>query len=49
MGLYVPRLVFVSMTQFSPGAVYLVLANTHYDRSKSLRSWDKYLKYLEKA
>ena len=42
-GLYLPRGVFVRLRRFSPGAVCLVLANTHYDRSKSLRSWHDYL------
>lgn len=45
-GLYTPRLTFCDLYDFSPGAVCLVLANTHYDMSKSLRSKDDYLKFL---
>jgi hypothetical protein len=44
-GLFLPRGVFVRLRRFSPGAVCLVLANTHYDRSKSLRSWHDYLAF----
>ena len=44
-GLFLPRGVFVRLRHFSPGAVCLVLANTHYDRSKSLRTWGEYLAF----
>lgn len=43
-GLYVPRMIFVRLFHFSPGGVCLVLASTHYDMRKSLRSWPEYLK-----
>ena len=46
-GLYTPRLTFCDLYDFSPGAVCLVLANTHYDMSKSLRNKNDYLKFLE--
>jgi len=42
VGLYVPRMLFQTLYQFSADAVCLVLANTHYDMSKSIRSWDAY-------
>lgn len=45
-GLYVPRLIFTNLYNFSPGAVCLVLANTHYDMSKSIRSWEDYLRAI---
>ena len=41
-GLYVPRMLFVKLRDFSPGAVCLVLASTHYDMSRSIRSWEQY-------
>ena len=41
-GLYIPRLIFTNLLDFSPGAVGLVLCSTHYDRTRSLRSWDAY-------
>lgn len=46
-GLYIPRLTFTDLYDFSPDAVCLVLANTHYDMGKSLRSMDTYMNYLK--
>lgn len=46
-GLYVPRLTFTYLYDFSSDAVCLVLANTFYDMGKSLRSIDKYMNYLK--
>jgi WxcM-like, C-terminal. len=50
-GIYVPRMVYVRLYDFSSGAVLLILANTVYDRTRSLRSWSEYLaaKGLPKA
>jgi len=45
-GVYTPRMVFIRLYDFSPGAVCLVLASTHYDISKSIRSWEDYLKAM---
>ena len=45
-GLYIPRLLFVDLYDFSTGAVCLVLANTHYDITKSIRNRQDYLSYL---
>ena len=47
-GLYVPRLIFTDLYDFTPGAVCLVLSSTHYDMGMSLRSLDAYLDYLKK-
>lgn len=46
-GLYVPRLLFTRLYNFTNDAVCLVLANTHYDMSKSLRTMDDYLNVLK--
>lgn len=46
-GLYVPRLTFTDLYDFSPDAVCLVLANTHYDMGKSLRNMHDYMEYLK--
>jgi len=46
-GLYVPRLTFTELYDFSPDAVCLVLASTHYDMKKSLRNMNDYLEYLK--
>jgi hypothetical protein len=47
MGLYVPRLTYTDLYDFSNDAVCLVLANTHYDMSKSLRSMNDFLNYVK--
>lgn len=47
-GVYVPRLTFTDLYEFSADAVCMVLANTHYDMGRSLRSYDAYISYLEK-
>ncbi|MDI6736018.1 MAG: FdtA/QdtA family cupin domain-containing protein [bacterium] len=46
IGLYVPRMIFQQLYDFSECAVCLVLANTHYDISKSLRSLEEYLEII---
>ncbi len=45
-GLYVPRMIWTRMYDFSLGAVLLVLASTKYDRGRSLRTWSDYLRAL---
>jgi dTDP-4-dehydrorhamnose 3,5-epimerase-like enzyme len=47
-GIYIPRMIFTNMYDFSEDAVCLVLANTHYDINKSIRNWDDFLKEVEK-
>jgi hypothetical protein len=42
-GVYTPPMVFIELSDFSPGAVCLVLASTPYDMSRSIRSWEEYL------
>jgi len=46
-GLYIPRLYFTDMYEFTPETVCLVLSSTHYDMGKSLRSMETYLSYLK--
>jgi hypothetical protein len=46
-GLYVPRMIFVRLFEFSENAVCLVLASTKYDMKKSLRNVDDYLKAIK--
>ena len=45
-GVYTPRRLFIELYDFSPGAICLVLASTYYDMSKSIRSWQDYLKAI---
>lgn len=46
-GLYLPRMTFTSLTDFSDGAVSLVLASSHYDRARSIRTFEEYLRELD--
>jgi hypothetical protein len=46
-GLFVPKMIFTELFEFSSDAVCLVLANTHYDIGKSIRTWQEYLNYFE--
>jgi hypothetical protein len=43
-GIYIPRMIFIRMYDFSEGAVCCVLASTHYDIKRSIRSWEDYKK-----
>jgi dTDP-4-dehydrorhamnose 3,5-epimerase-like enzyme len=44
-GLYLPRMIWVRLYDFSPGAVCLVLASTPYDAARSIRTWAEYLRH----
>ncbi len=46
-GLYIPRMTYTRLHDFSPGAVCLVLASTHYDRSRSIRTREDYLRAIQ--
>jgi len=43
-GLYIPRMIFIELFDFSEDAVCLVLASTNYDMKKSIRNLDDYMK-----
>lgn len=45
-GLYIPPMTWVRLYDFTPGAVALVLADTHYDRGKSLRTWEDFIRAI---
>lgn len=47
-GLYVPRMLFIEIKNCTSDTVCLVLASTHYDMNKSIRSWLEYLKAIKK-
>lgn len=42
-GLFIPAMVFIDIRDIAPGAVCLVLASTHYDMSRSIRSYKAFL------
>jgi dTDP-4-dehydrorhamnose 3,5-epimerase-like enzyme len=43
-GLYVPPMIWTRLHGFSTAAVLLVVADTHYDASQSLRTWDDFVR-----
>ncbi|MBI4806056.1 MAG: FdtA/QdtA family cupin domain-containing protein [Desulfovibrio sp.] len=45
-GVYMPPMVYVTLTDFSPGAVCLVLASTIYDMSRSIRTYEDFLREM---
>lgn len=46
-GLYVPRMIFIELTDFTPDAICLVLANTHYQNKTVIRSKAEYRQRLQ--
>ena len=46
MGVYIPRMVWKDMYDFSSDSVLLVLASTHYDGSEYIRDYDAYIKEI---
>lgn len=42
-GLYLGPMLFIRLSDFSPGAVMVSFASTHYDTGRSIRSWPDYL------
>lgn len=47
MGVYIPKMLWKDMYDFSKDSVLLVLANTHYDGSEYIRDYDEYLKEMK--
>lgn len=47
MGLYIPRMVWKEMYDFSSHSVLLALASTHYDEAEYIRDYSEYLKELD--
>ena len=46
MGIYIPKMVWKDMYDFSPDSVLLVLARTHYDGGEYIRDYDTYLQEM---
>lgn len=47
MGVYIPKMVWKDMYDFSADSVLLVLASTHYDGKEYIRDYEEYLKEVE--
>lgn len=46
-GVYIPKMVWKDMYDFSEDSVLLVLASTHYDGSEYIRDYDAYLEEIK--
>jgi dTDP-4-dehydrorhamnose 3,5-epimerase-like enzyme len=46
-GVYLPKMVWKEMYDFSSDSVLLVLANTHYDGKEYIRNYEDYLKIIK--
>lgn len=44
IGVYIPKMVWKDMYDFSSDSVLLVLASTHYDGKEYIRDYDEYLR-----
>ena len=47
MGVYLPKMIWKDMYEFSSVSVLLCLASTHYDGSEYIRDYEEYLKIME--
>lgn len=46
-GVYIPKMIWKDMYDFSEDSVLLVLASTHYDGNEYIRDYDEYLEYMQ--
>lgn len=46
MGVYIPKMIWKEMYDFSADSVLLVLANTHYDANEYIRDYEEYKRIL---
>jgi WxcM-like, C-terminal len=46
-GLFLGPMLFIRMRDFTPGTIVLVMASTHYDKTRSVRSWEEYREAIE--
>ncbi len=46
-GLYIPKMIWKEMYDFSPDSVLLVLASTHYDGDEYIRDFETYKKIIK--
>lgn len=44
---YIPKMMWKEMYDFSPDSVLLVLANTHYDGKEYIRDYDEYVEIMK--
>ena len=46
MGIYIPKMIWKEMYDFSKDSVMLVLSNEHYDAEEYIRNYDDYLEAM---
>lgn len=46
MGVYIPKMIWKDMYDFSSNSVLLVLASTHYNGNEYIRNYDEYLNIM---
>lgn len=46
MGVYIPKMIWKDMYDFSSDSVLLVLASTHYEDGEYIREYEEYLKEI---
>ena len=49
MGVYIPKMIWKDMYDFSSDSVLLVLASTHYDGKEYIRNYEEYLEIMKNA
>lgn len=47
MGVYLPKMIWKDMYDFSSESVLLVLASTHYDGDEYIRDYEEYIKIMK--
>lgn len=47
MGVYIPKMIWKDMYDFSKNSVLLVLANTHYDHIEYIREFQEYINEVQ--
>lgn len=48
MGIYVPKMIWKDMYEFSTDSILLVLASTHYDADEYIKNYEDYLRIIKK-
>lgn len=48
MGVYIPKMIWKDMYDFSSDSVLLVLSSTHYDGKEYIRDYEEYIKEINK-
>ena len=47
MGLYLSKMLWKEMYDFSPDSILLVMSSEHYDEAEYIRDYDRYLEIMK--